>query len=108
VGDSVAGFDPKQIGKSDIDRVADLHRREIFASVRVLAEKALPAQSARMEEGRPRQRRGGARSPARSAHRLASGRGRGPRGTDAILLALCVPTSPATASRSSSPAWAAC
>ncbi|MCX7162525.1 MAG: hypothetical protein NT083_05695 [Rhodocyclales bacterium] len=38
-GDSVASFDPKQIGKSDIDRVADVHRREVFASLRVLAEK---------------------------------------------------------------------
>jgi len=39
VGDSVASFDPKQIGKSDVDRVADIHRREVFASLRVLAEK---------------------------------------------------------------------
>ena len=39
IGDSVASFDPKQIGKSDVDRVADIHRREVFASLRVLAEK---------------------------------------------------------------------
>lgn len=38
-GNSVASFDPKQIGKSDVDRVADIHRREVFASLRVLAEK---------------------------------------------------------------------
>ena len=36
LGNTVASFDPRQIGKADIDRVADLHRREIFASVRVL------------------------------------------------------------------------
>ena len=34
-----AGFDPAQLGKSDIDRVADVHRREVFASLRLLAEK---------------------------------------------------------------------
>lgn len=39
IGNSVATFEPKQLGKMDIDRVADIHRREIFASVRVLAEK---------------------------------------------------------------------
>ena len=39
VGDSAPSFDPKQIGKSDIDRVADAHRRAIFSGVRVLAEK---------------------------------------------------------------------
>lgn len=39
VGQSVANFDPKQIAKADIDRVADLHRRELFASLRVLATK---------------------------------------------------------------------
>lgn len=39
VGQSVANFDPKQIAKADIDRVADAHRRELFASLRVLAVK---------------------------------------------------------------------
>lgn len=32
-------FDPRQIAKNDIDRVADAYRREIFGSLRVLAEK---------------------------------------------------------------------
>jgi hypothetical protein len=32
-------FEPGQIAKTDIDRVADAHRREINASLRVLAEK---------------------------------------------------------------------
>lgn len=33
------GFDPAQLAKTDLDRVADIHRREVFASLRVLAEK---------------------------------------------------------------------
>lgn len=36
---STTGFDPAQLAKSDIDRVADAHRREAFASLRLLAEK---------------------------------------------------------------------
>lgn len=32
-------FEPGQLAKSDIDRVADAHRREVSASLRVLAEK---------------------------------------------------------------------
>jgi hypothetical protein len=108
VGGSVASFDPKQIGKSDIDRVADLHRREIFASVRVLAEK--------LYRRNPREwKKGGHASVEAALDRLLDPRtgwrpaeAGGRRGTDAILLALCRPTSPATASPSSSPAWAAC
>ncbi len=38
-GRTVSNFDPKQIAKADIDRVADMHRRAVFDSVRVLAEK---------------------------------------------------------------------
>ena len=38
-GRAVRGFDPKQIGKADIDRMADAHRRAVFEHVRVLAEK---------------------------------------------------------------------
>lgn len=88
IGDSVSTFDPKQIGKSDVDRVADLHRREIFASVRVLAEK--------LYRRNPREwKKGGHASveaaldrllDPRTGWRLAETAGR--RGTDAILLAL--------------------
>jgi hypothetical protein len=88
VGDSVAGFDPKQIGKSDVDRVADLHRREIFASVRVLAEK--------LYRRNPREwRKGGHASVEAALDRLLDPRtgwrpaeAAGRSGTDAILLAL--------------------
>ena len=88
VGESVGNFDPKQIGKSDVDRVADLHRREVFASVRVLAEK--------LYRRNPREwRKGGHASVEAALDRLldprtgwrpAEAAGRG--GTDAILLAL--------------------
>jgi len=88
VGNPVATFDPKQIGKSDVDRVADLHRREIFASVRVLAEK--------LYRRNPREwKKGGHASveaaldrllDPRTGWRLAATAGR--NGTDAILLAL--------------------
>lgn len=88
LGNTVANFDPKQIGKADIDRVADLHRREIFASVRVLAEK--------LYRRNPREwkKRGHASVEAaldslldpRTGWRPVDANGR--RGTDAILLAL--------------------
>jgi len=38
-GRSGANFDPGQLAKTDIDRVADATRHEIFASLRLLAEK---------------------------------------------------------------------
>lgn len=36
---ATSGFDPAQLAKTDLDRVADIHRREVFASLRLLAEK---------------------------------------------------------------------
>jgi len=88
VSDSIATFDPKQLGKSDIDRVADLHRREIFASVRVLAEK--------LYRRNPREwKKGGHASIEAALDRLLDPRTgwrlpetAGRHGTDAILLAL--------------------
>ena len=88
IGDSVASFDPKQIGKSDVDRVADIHRREVFASLRVLAEK--------LYRRNPREwRKGGHASVEQALDRLLDPRtgwrlpeSAGRRGTDAILLAL--------------------
>jgi len=88
VGDSVASFDPKQIGKTDVDRVADLHRREIFASVRLLAEK--------LYRRNPREwKKGGHASIEAALDRLLDPRlgwrlpeSAGRRDTDAMLLAL--------------------
>lgn len=88
MGESVATFDPKQIAKSDVDRVADIHRREIFASVRVLAEKLYRRNPSEWKKAghvsieaaldRLLDPRTGWRSAATD----------GKRGTDAILLAL--------------------
>jgi hypothetical protein len=85
---SVSTFDPKQIGKTDVDRAADIHRREIFVSVRVLAEK--------LYRRNPREWKKGGNTGVeaaldrlldpRTGWRLPEARGR--RGTDAILLAL--------------------
>lgn len=88
ISNSVATFDPKQIGKTDVDRVADIHRREIFASLRVLAEK--------LYRRNPREwKKGGHASIEAALDRLLDPRTGwrvaetgGKRGTDAILLAL--------------------
>lgn len=88
VADSVTSFDPKQIGKADIDRVADLHRREAFAGVRTLAEK--------LYRRNPREwRKGGHASVEAALDRLLDPRtswrveeAAGRRGTDAMQLAL--------------------
>lgn len=88
VGKSVGEFDPKQIAKADIDRVTDAHRREVFASVRVLAEK--------LYRRNPREwKKGGYASLDEALNHLLDPRTvwRLPalgekRGTDAILLAL--------------------
>jgi hypothetical protein len=83
-----AGFDPVQLAKTDIDRVADAHRRETFGSLRVLAEK--------LYRRNPREfRRGGHASveaalgklfEPRYAWRLPEFDGR--RGPELVLLAL--------------------
>ena len=85
-----SSFDPKQLAKSDIDRVADTFRRELFSNVRVLAEK--------LYRRNPREwRKSGHASvevaldkllDPRTGWRSASLRGK--QGTDAILLALQV------------------
>lgn len=88
VGRAVSGFDPKQIAKADIDRVADVHRREAFAHVRALAEKLYKRNPHEWARG------GHASLPAaldklldpRSGWRMPETAGRAP--TDAILLAL--------------------
>ncbi len=90
VGNSASSFDPRQVGKSDIDRVADAHRRAVFASVRVLAEK--------LYRRNPREwKKGGHASIERALDRLLDPRtgwrlaeAAGRSGTDAILLALHV------------------
>ncbi len=85
---SVTTFDPKQIGKGDIDRVADIHRREVFSGIRRLAEK--------LYRRNPREwKKGGHASVEKALDRLLDPRtgwrlaaAGGKRSTDAILLSL--------------------
>lgn len=88
VGNSVASFDPKQIAKSDMDRMADVHRQEVFASIRSLAEKLYKRNPREWKKG------GNASMEAALDHLLDPRTGwrlaalGDKRGTDAILLAL--------------------
>lgn len=83
----VAGFDPNQIAKSDIDRVAEAHQREVFASLKLLAEK--------LYRRNPREwRKGGQASLEAAVARIFEANHgwvfrelEGRRGTDAIHLA---------------------
>jgi hypothetical protein len=81
-------FEPGQLAKTDIDRVADVHRREVSASLRLLAEK--------LYRRNPREwRKAGAASAEAALARIfeAQPPWRLPelgerRGTEAVLLAL--------------------
>jgi hypothetical protein len=81
------GFDPNQVVKSDIDRVAEAHQREIFASLKLLTEK--------LYRRNPREWRKGGQPSLEAAvarifeanHGWAFRELEGKRGTDAIHLA---------------------
>jgi hypothetical protein len=81
------GFEPSQLAKTDIDRVAEAHQREIFADLRILAEK--------LYRRNPREwRKGGHASVEAAVARIFEGPHdwqfaelEGKRGTDAIYLA---------------------
>lgn len=83
----VSGFDPNQIAKSDIDRVAEAHQREVFASLKLLAEK--------LYRRNPREWRKGGQASLEAAvarifeanHGWAFRELENRRGTDAIHLA---------------------
>lgn len=82
-----AGFDPNQIAKSDIDRVAEAHQRELFASLKLLTEK--------LYRRNPREWRKGGQASLEAAmarifeanHEWKFAELEGRRGTDAIHLA---------------------
>ena len=81
-------FEPGQLAKTDVDRVADTHRRDVFAHLRLIAEK--------LYRRNPREwKKGGQPSMEAALARLfdASPAWRLPelgerRGTEAVLLAL--------------------
>ena len=83
----VSGFDPNQIAKSDIDRVAEAHQREVFASLKLLAEK--------LYRRNPREWRKGGQASLEAAvarifeanHEWKFAELENKRGTDAIHLA---------------------
>ena len=48
----VTGFSPSQLVKSDIDRVAEAHQREIFLNLRLLAEKLYRRNPRELQKGK--------------------------------------------------------
>src|SRR5258706_4793819 len=81
-----SGFDPSQLAKTDIDRVAEAHQREVFNNLKLLAEK--------LYRRNPRElKKSGATSVDAGVARIFEGRHdwkfpelQGKRGTDAIYL----------------------
>ena len=88
VRQSVPAFEPKQLGKMDIDRVADIHRREVFVSLRLLADKLYRRNPKEWQKGGYASREAALDHllDPRTGWRLPALGGR--RGTDAVLLAL--------------------
>ncbi len=84
---SGGGFQLSQLAKSDIDRVAEAHQREIFADLRILTEKLYRRNPRELKKsGQPNVEAGVARLfEGRHAWRFPELQGK--RGTDAIHLA---------------------
>lgn len=86
-GKASGGFEPSQLAKTDIDRIVEAHQREIFASLRLLAEK--------LYRRNPNEwKKGGQASLEAAVARIFEGRHdwkfaglEGRRGTEAIHLA---------------------
>ncbi len=86
-GKPAAGFDPAQLAKSDIDRVTEAHQREIFANLRLLAEKLYRRNPRELKKaGQPNLETGLARV-FEGRHDWKFAELKGMRGTDAIHLA---------------------
>jgi hypothetical protein len=84
---SGGGFHPAQLAKSDIDRVAEAHQREIFIDLRVLAEKLYRRNPRELKKsGLPNVEAGLARI-FEGRHEWKFPELQGKRGTDAIHLA---------------------
>src|SRR5471030_3259995 len=81
------GFQPSQLAKSDIDRVAEAHQREIFGDLRQLAEKLYRRNPRELKKsGQPTMEAGLARI-FEGRHEWKFPELQGRRGTDAIHLA---------------------
>jgi len=81
------GFEPTQLAKSDIDRVAEAHQREIFTNLRALAEKLYRRNPRELKKsGLPNVEAGIARI-FEGRHEWKFPELQGKRGSDAIHLA---------------------
>ena len=81
---AMAHFAPGQLAKTDIDRVVEAHRRDVFASLKLLAEKLYRRNPREWKKGGHASQDGGARAAVRSADGLAAAgaRGQARRGRD--------------------------
>lgn len=82
-----AGFDPNQVAKSDVDRVAEAHQREVFASLKRLAEKLYRRNPREWKKGGQPSLEAAVARIFETDHRWAFRELEGKRGTDAIHLA---------------------
>jgi len=86
-GSKTSQFDPSQLGKADVDRMCDVHRAQLDASLRVLAEKLYKRNPREWKNGgQPSMEAAIARIFAADNYRLPELGER--RGTDAIVLGL--------------------
>lgn len=86
-GASSSRFDPSQLGKADVDRMCDVHRAQLDASLRVLAEKLYKRNPREWKNaGMPNMESAVGRIFAVDNYRLAELGER--RGADAIVLGL--------------------
>jgi len=86
-GSKNSQFDPSQLGKSDVDRMVDVHRAQLDASLRLLAEKLYKRNPREWKKaGQPDLASAVGRIFAAGNYRLSELGDR--RGTDAIVLGL--------------------
>lgn len=86
-GSKSSQFDPSQLAKADVDRMCDVHRAQIDASLRVLAEKLYKRNPREWRNGgQPSMEAAVARIFAADNYRLAELGDR--KGTDVIVLGL--------------------
>ena len=86
-GKPATGFDPKQLAKSDIDRVAEAHQREVFANLRLLTEKLYRRNPRELKKSSQPNLEAGVARIFEGRHEWKFAELRDRRGTDAIHLA---------------------
>lgn len=86
-GKPAAGFDPAQLAKSDIDRVAEAHQREIFANLKLLTEKLYRRNPRELKKSSQTNLEAGVARIFEGRHEWKFAELKGRRDTDAIHLA---------------------